>query len=79
MKKSVFLETYPVCSMELDKSEVTFSHVNEIIEYFKEKIDTHKKATFIAIFDHYAHTKNLGGEINPEILDAKNIVFVLVL
>jgi hypothetical protein len=75
MKKTIFMDKYPVYTLELDKKEVAQTTVNQIIEYFKEKIDTHKIAQFIAVFDHYTHTKNLNGEIAPQILDAQNIVF----
>lgn len=75
MKKTIFMDKYPVYTLELDKSEVAQQTVAQIIEYFKEKIDNHPVAAFIAIFDHYTHTKKLGGEINEDILDAQNIVF----
>jgi len=75
MKKTIFMDKYPVYTLELDKTEVEQQNVLEIIEYFKSKIDDHPIAQFIAIFDHYTHTKELDGEINPEILDAQNIVF----
>ena len=75
MKKTVFMEKYPVYTLELNKSEVKQKNVSEIIEYLKEKVDAHKIARFIAIFDHYEHTTSLGGEINPEIKDAKNLIF----
>jgi hypothetical protein len=75
MKKSVFLETYPLCSLEISKSEIAVKSVDAIVAFFKEKIQNHKSATFIAIFDHFNHTKKLGGEIDPEIIDAKNVVF----
>ena len=29
----------------------------------------------IAVFDHYAHTSSIDGEINPDIKSAKNIIF----
>lgn len=75
MKKSVFMETYPICSIELTKSECKFESTDAILEFFKKKIDAHPKATFIAFFDHYGHTKNINGEIEPSIKDAKNIIF----
>eukprot|EP01156_Anaeramoeba_ignava_P004168 Anaeramoba_ignava/a227674_3.p1 GENE.a227674_3~~a227674_3.p1 ORF type:complete len:129 (+),score=9.44 a227674_3:76-462(+) len=75
MKKTIFMDKYPVFSLELDKSEVEQKNVPEIIEYFKAKIEAHPVAKFIAVFDHYSHTKGLNGEIAPEILDAQNIVF----
>jgi len=75
MKKTVFLEKYPVYTLELDKNEVEQKNVSEIIAYFENKIEQHPIAKFIAVFDHYAHTTNLNGEINSEIKDTKNIVF----
>lgn len=75
MKKTIFMDKYPVYTLELLKSEVAQKNVSEIIEYFKAKIEGHPIAKFIAIFDHYSHTKSLDGEINPEILDAQNIIF----
>ena len=75
MTKSILMDKYPVYSLELKKSEVSQTTVSEIIEYFKANIDNHPVAAFIATFDHYKHTQNLDGDINPDILDAKNIIF----
>jgi hypothetical protein len=75
MKKTIFMDKYPVYTLELLKSEVEQKNVPQIIEYFKEKIEKHPIAVNIAVFDHYSHTKGLGGDINPEILDAQNVVF----
>jgi hypothetical protein len=75
MKKTIFMDKYPVFTLEVNKNETTFKSVSEILEYYKDLVDGHKIAQFIAVFDHFAHTTALGGEINSEILDAKNIVF----
>ena len=75
MKKTIFMDKYPIYTLEILKDETTLINVNEILNYFKAKVDEHKIATFISIFDHYSHTKALGGEINQDIKDAKNIVF----
>ncbi len=75
MTKSIFMEKYPIYSLELLKSEVQQKSVEEIIEYFKVKIEAHPIAKFIAIFDHYTHTKNLDGTIVDGLLDAQNIIF----
>lgn len=75
MKKTIFMDKYPVFTLEVDKNETTFTNVSEILAYYKELVDEHKTVAYIATFDHFAHTTALGGEINPEILDAKNIVF----
>ena len=75
MKKTIFMDKYPVYTLEISKNETDLKNVDEVLAYYKAKIDKHKIATFIAIFDHFSHTKSLEGEINPEIKDAKNIVF----
>lgn len=75
MKKTILMDKYPVYTLEIQKNETTLKNVDEILAYYKAKIDEHKIATFISLFDHYSHTKALGGEINQDIKDAKNIVF----
>lgn len=75
MKKTVFMDRYPIYSLELAKGEMKVSSMDEVIEYFKEKIQKHPVARFITVFDHYSHTKGLNGEIAEGILDAKNIIF----
>ena len=76
MKQISFKEKYPVWSLELKKDEVAQNSVDEIIEYFKSKIEAHPIGVFIAVFDHYAHTSSLKEHnIAPEIKDLKNIIF----
>ena len=76
MTKTILMDKYPVFSLEIKKDETTFQNVSEIIDYLKEKIENHPIAVYIALFDHYAHTSALSeGEINPEIKDAKNLIF----
>ncbi len=76
MKQTLFQEKYPVFSLEVEKSETAFQTTDEIIGFFKNQIDQHRIARFIATFDHYAHTKSLEeGRINKKIIDAKNIIF----
>lgn len=76
MKQSLFQEKYPIYTLEVDKSETSFENVDQIIDYLKGKIDAHKAACFIAVFDHYSHTKALeGGAVADDIRDAKNLVF----
>jgi hypothetical protein len=75
MKQIILMEKYPVFELEIEKSETTYSSVDEILAYLKEKIDNHPIAVYISIFDHYSHTKSLEeGEVSDEILSAKNIV-----
>lgn len=76
MKQTVLMEKYPIFELELGKSETSFKSVEEIIAHLKGKIDAHPVAAFIGIFDHYDHTKGLPeGQVAPNILDAKLIVF----
>lgn len=75
MNKTVFMDKYPVYTLELSKNEMSISSAKDIAEYFKEKIENHPIAKFISIFDHYSHTKALGGHIINGLIDAQNIVF----
>ncbi|MDO8454792.1 MAG: hypothetical protein Q7S59_09500, partial [Sulfurimonas sp.] len=75
MTKTVLMDRYPVFTLVLNKNEIKQKTTSEIIQYFKNRVDEHPVAEFIAIFNHYEHTKNLNGEINDEILDAQNIIF----
>ena len=76
MKQIMLTEKYPLFVLELPKTETDKKSVDAIIDYLKAKIEAHPVATFIAIFDHYAHTKSLAeGQIAEDIIAAKNIVF----
>ncbi len=76
MKKSIFKDKYPVYTLELDKSEVKLQNIDDIVDYFKAKVEAHPIAKFIAIFDHYAHTSSLPEHsIADEIKDVKNVIF----
>ncbi|MCW8829178.1 MAG: hypothetical protein OQK94_08990 [Gammaproteobacteria bacterium] len=76
MKKSILQEKYPIYSLELGKDETSLQGVDAIIDYLKQKVDENPITDFIAIFDHYTHTRSLEqGEISPDIVDAKNLVF----
>jgi hypothetical protein len=75
MKQFVFQERYPIFQLELEKAETSLSSTEAVIQRLKERIDLHPKVSFIAIFDHYSHTTAIGGDIAPDILDAKTIVF----
>ncbi|WP_028488825.1 DUF6858 family protein [Thiothrix lacustris] len=77
MKQTMLMEKYPIYTLEIGKDEIAHKTMDAILDYFLAKIDAHPIAQRIALFDHYAHTKALGdkGEINPEILDARDVVF----
>ncbi|MCK9455317.1 MAG: DUF6858 family protein [Sulfurimonas sp.] len=75
MNKTVFMQKYPVYSLEFAKEEMKVSSTDEVVEYLKQKISNHPVAVFISVFDHYGHTKNLGGEMIEGLIDAKNVIF----
>lgn len=75
MKKTIFKETYPIWTLELNKNEIKQTNVPEIIEYFKEKIESHPIAKILSIFEQYDHVKSVNGDINPEIINMQNIIF----
>jgi len=75
MTKAIFLEKYPVNSLIIQKSNIKYTNIDDILNYFKKKIDEHNIAVFISEFNNYLHTKSINGEINPDILDARVIIF----
>lgn len=65
-----------VYSTEICKDECVAQSIDEIVRHYRAEIEAHPCARFIGVFDHFAHTSSLqDGEIAPEILDAKNLVF----
>ena len=76
MKQTLLQERYPIYTLEIAPDETSYTSVDEIIGYFRERIEAHKSACVIAEFDHYAHTSSLPeGQIGKGILAAKNLVF----
>jgi len=75
MTRSILLDTHPMYAMKILKSEAKVSNTAQIIEHFKLKIEENPEAVFITVFDHYAHTKSLDGNILDGVLDAKNLLF----
>lgn len=76
MRQTVSQETHPLFCLEIDRFETGFGSVDEILSFFRERIEESPFARFIAIFDHYGHTKSLPiGQVDQGILAAKNILF----
>lgn len=75
MKKTLLQEKYPVFVAEIAKSETTCQTVDDVVERLKARIAENPKVRYIGLFDHYAHTQAIGGEINPEIKAAVNLIF----
>jgi hypothetical protein len=68
----------PVFSLQLEASECRFETVDEIVGYLKQKIESHKAASYIATFDHLEHTRRLPeGQVAEGIVAAINLVFCL--
>jgi len=76
MKQMILQEKYPVFVLDIYKNETSYKTAQEIINFFKEKINSHPVCKYIGEFDHYSHTKSLeNGEIAPEINDCKLVLF----
>lgn len=75
MKHSLLNDKYPVFSLEIDKSETRYRSIPALIDYFKEKIAENPRVQFLTVFDHFAHTSKIGGEIMPGLIGAIDIVF----
>ena len=75
MQSLTFMDKFPINSLKIEKKESSFKDTDAIILHLKTLIDSHKIATFIALFDHFSHTKNLNGTIEEGIINAKNIIF----
>ncbi len=74
MNKTVIAEKYLVNTKTISKNRTIFTSVDEIEIFLKGKIEEHKIATYISTFDHYAHTKNIGGMIPGDIKASINIL-----
>ena len=74
MQQKIFKEKYPIFELQFSKNETKFDSVPAILDFLKEQVDAHAKATFIATFDHFSHTKSIDGEIGEGIKDAQNII-----
>ena len=75
MKQTLLQEKYPIFVAEIDKAETRYQSVDEVVSDLKEKIAANPKVQFIGVFDHYAHTRRIEGEINPDIKAAVDVIF----
>ena len=75
MKIINLLDKYPVFSVDIAKSDCVYGNLFELVSYFKNCINQEPKVQYIGEFDHLAHTRAIGGDINPAILGAVNLVF----
>ena len=72
MQSVNFKDKFPLYTTTISKDR----SIDELVEYFKAKIEAHPIAGFITIFDHYAYTtaKEVH-EVAEEIVDVKNVIF----
>ncbi|MGD8907820.1 MAG: hypothetical protein PVF13_01405 [Chromatiales bacterium] len=76
MKQAVAQTTLPIFTLQLESSECRFDSADEIADYLKEKIESHKAACYIATFNHLQHTRSLPeGQVAEGIDAALNVVF----
>ena len=76
MKHTLSQASYSTFILEIEPGETRYRSVDDIIAYFRWRIEEHKTAQFIAEFDHYAHTRALPeGQISGDILAAKLLIF----
>jgi Family of unknown function (DUF6858) len=76
MKRINYKDLYPVYVKEIAKEATKIENVDEICQFFINKVNAHAFAKYIGVFDHYAHTENIeGGEIAENIKAAKNVLF----
>jgi len=74
MTQKLALGKFPIFTTDIAKSDIKFQSTEEIINYFKTKIDENPMVAFISIFDHFNHTKKVGS-VPPHIKNIQNIIF----
>lgn len=76
MQYTHFMDKYPTHHVDLLKADTRLASVDEIMGYFRDKVEADPRACMIAEFDHYAHTTSLPeGEVAADIRAAKHLVF----
>jgi hypothetical protein len=75
MKQSLLQQKYPVFHLELPKAETSCATVDDIVTTLQARVAAEPNVAEIAVFDHFAHTKGFDGDMHPEIVAAKNLVF----
>jgi hypothetical protein len=76
MEALVSYETHPVFVLSIAKEETELDGIDAVVAHFRSRIDAHRCARFIGIFDHLAHTRSLpDGEVAEGILAARNVIF----
>ncbi len=72
MEQVLFKEKFPLYTKTIEKRYT----MQELTDYFRNKIEEHPIAGFITMFDHYAYTSAKPEHaIAEDIVDVKNVVF----
>ncbi len=76
MRRVLFKERYHLVVSEIMKEGSGFASVDDMVDFFRARIEAHPVAVFIAVFDHYAHTRGFGEDgVDSAIIGAKHVVF----
>ncbi len=75
MKQTLLQEKYPIFVAEIGKDETSCQTVDDVVAHLRARIAENPKVQYIGLFDHYAHTRAIGGEIAPDIRAAVDLIF----
>ena len=75
MKQTLLQEKYPIYVAEIGKDETDCRNIDELVAYFQARIAENPKVQFIGVFDHYAHTRKIGGPIVEGMTAAVDVIF----
>jgi hypothetical protein len=75
MQNKLLADKYPIHVLELGKNETEHVHLDGLLKAIEAKAEADPTVRLIAVFDHLSHTQLIGGEIRPDILAAKNLIF----
>ncbi|WP_100639114.1 DUF6858 family protein [Marinobacter salexigens] len=75
MKQLHFQEKYPITVLDINKSETQYESAEQIADYFKRCIEEAPRVSYITMFDHLAHSREIEGDVAPDIQAAINVVF----
>lgn len=76
MEQRLLFERLPVFVLDVPREQTGITSMDGMVDHFAGCIRAHRYARFIAVFDHFSHTRSLeDGEIAEGLLDARNVVF----
>lgn len=75
MKQTLLQEKYPIFVAEIRKDETRYQSVEALVGYYEARIAENPKVHFIGVFDHFAHTTGIGGEIVAGMRAAVDVIF----